>query len=302
MGKKNGRGDKCCLLRDYGFALDGMKLARVFPTKTSMSPTDEDVFFGEPPLFKVDYDEVHISVTFTWDIPKANKLAAAWRNVCDNVKVGGPAIGSYAGEFVPGLYLRRGITITSRGCPHNCAFCFVPKREGGLRELEIRPGNVIQDNNILACSPQHLDKVFKMLDGQRAIEFKGGLEARRITPEIARRLSQLRIKSLWLACDARQAIPGLRRAVSVLQSAGFNRNKLYVYVLCGKDMVEEEDRLRQVYEAGALPFAQLYRDKEGGIEYGLEWRQFARRWSRPAATKAYMKQVYCRESAERWSK
>ena len=51
-----------------------MKIARVFPAKTSMSPTDPLAFFGPPTLEAIaaEPEAVHISVTFSWDIPKAD--------------------------------------------------------------------------------------------------------------------------------------------------------------------------------------------------------------------------------------
>ena len=54
-----------------------MKIARVFPTKTSMSPDDPLAFFGPPTLDAIaaEPDEVHISVTFSWDLEKADELS-----------------------------------------------------------------------------------------------------------------------------------------------------------------------------------------------------------------------------------
>ncbi|MBR3622025.1 MAG: hypothetical protein IKN43_01580 [Selenomonadaceae bacterium] len=52
------------------------KIIRVFPRKTSFSPTDEYAFFGEPPfeIFIPAHDEVHIVVIFTWDIERGRQL------------------------------------------------------------------------------------------------------------------------------------------------------------------------------------------------------------------------------------
>jgi hypothetical protein len=265
-----------------------MKIARVFPTKTSMTPTDQDAYFGPPDLFTPQYDEVHISCVFTWDKKKAQDLFLEWGSKAPHVKIGGPACGDPGEEFVPGMYLRPGITITSRGCPNSCWFCHVPKREGKLRELEIKPGNIIQDNNFLACSIAHRRKVYEMLKTQRQICFKGGLEASRITTHEAEILRGLRIKELWLACDTKQAIEKLRHACEILHSAGFTQNHLRCFVLIGGNMAEAEARLRAVYEAGALPFAQLYQPEEK-VEYHRGWKTFARTWSRPAAYKTKIK-------------
>jgi hypothetical protein len=254
-----------------------------------MSPDDSHAYFSNPP-FNVCYKEVHISVVFTWDIAKAISLMKNWQKCCQILKMGGPAFDDRGGEFVAGKYLKRGITITSRGCPHKCSFCLASKREGGIRELPIVEGNIIQDNNILACSESHIDKVFKMLERQTAIEFKGGLEARLVTPEMADRLRGLKIKSLWLACDTAGALPVTKRAISVLQKVGFTLNHIYCYVLIGKDRHEEKRRLEEIFAAGAIPFAQLYRNEADDIQYSQEWRSFQRRWSRPAIIKSKQKQ------------
>ena len=105
-----------------------MRIARVFPTKTSMSPTDPLAFFGAPTLDAIaaEPDEVHISVTFSWDLEKADELYYQWEMLGVPVEVGGPAFGDRMSEtFTPGMYLKEGMTITSRGCPKDCWFCDV---------------------------------------------------------------------------------------------------------------------------------------------------------------------------------
>ena len=69
-----------------------MSIARVFPTKTSMVPTDKDAYFDAPDMFTPQYDEVHVSVTFTWDIQKAKYLAHQWFDKAPKVLIGGVAI------------------------------------------------------------------------------------------------------------------------------------------------------------------------------------------------------------------
>src|SRR5271169_4780483 len=101
------------------------RLARVFPRKTKASPDDELAFFGPPDMF-AEADEVHVAVTFTADIPKAERLAEDWRRVAP-VKIGGVALGDPGCEFIPGRYIKPGYTFTSRGCPRRCWFCGVWK-------------------------------------------------------------------------------------------------------------------------------------------------------------------------------
>ena len=256
-----------------------MKIARVFPSRTSMTPTDQDAYFTEPKLNTPMYDEVHISCQFTWDIQKAQDLAIQWRRH-GKVRIGGVAIDGESDQpFMAGMYLKNGVTITSRGCPNKCSFCMVRK---GLIEFEDFPeGNIIQDNNILACSDRHWQLVMSMLKKQRGIEFKGGLEKYRITTKIAEDLRGLSIKTLWLACDQTNGIEPLRKAVNILLKAGFTRSHLYCYVLIGDNAKENIRRLREVWKIGCMPFAQLFKNKENSIEYPRSWRRFARRWSKP---------------------
>src|SRR5688572_29211144 len=91
------------------------RIARVFPRRNKATPNDDMAFFGPPDMF-VEADEVHVDVTFTADIPKAEKLAEEWRHVAP-VKVSGVAYDDVGLEFTPGKYIKRGYTFTSRGCP-----------------------------------------------------------------------------------------------------------------------------------------------------------------------------------------
>ena len=266
-------------------------IIRVFPTQTDQTPLDNYTFFDGPDhLWIPSHKEIHVSCTFTWDKPKAEQLTESWKGKAP-VKLGGPAYEDPGGNFVPGMYSRRGITYTSRGCPNNCSFCFVPKREGKIRELTITEGNEIQDNNFLACRKDHRRKVYDMLRTQKAIRFVGGLEAGRLTDWDIEEMQKLRIKELWLACDSKGAIRISTRVIRKLSQAGFKRDKIRCYALIGDDMEENESRLRAIFEAGAKPFAQLYQPEQP-IEYSKEWKQFARTWSRPAATAAHMKKVH----------
>lgn len=263
-----------------------MSIARVFPTRTSLTPTDENAYYDVPDLFTPNYDEVHISVTFTWDIKKVERLRNEWSRK-GKVIVGGVAIdGESVEPFKAGMYLKNGVTITSRGCPNSCSFCQVNK--GRLIEFDEFPeGNIVNDNNILATSDRHWDLVISMLKKQRRIEFMGGLEARRLTVKRMDDIRGLKIHRLFFACDSHGAIKSLEKIAPMLN--GFHRNKLQCYVLCGKDIGEETERLERVYDLGFLPFAQLYRDRDNSIQYSKEWKQFARRWSRPAIIKSMMK-------------
>ena len=264
-----------------------MKIARVFPRRTSATPDDELAFVGDPPLFLPDVDEVHVSCTFTWDRTEAERLAAAWRAQGYPVKVGGPAYGSPAEEFTPGLYLKQGLTVTSRGCIRRCPFCFVPEREGPLRLLPIQPGWDIMDNNLLACPREHIEAVLDMLERQpRAARFTGGIDARLCEPWFAKRLGGMRVQILYTAFDHPSARPHVERAVAMLRSAGLTQRQVGCYVLVGHQgdtLAAAEERLERVFRTGGTPFAMYYRPAEDRrTRIPQEWSRFVRRWSRPA--------------------
>lgn len=260
-----------------------MKIARVFPTRTSMTPDDADAYVGYPDLFTPHYDMAYISVCFTWDKWRAEELRREWSLMADEVKVGGPAYDDKGGLFESGLFTKKGVTITSRGCSNRCPFCFVWKREGSITELPIVEGNIIQDNNFTACSRSHIDKVFEMLKGQRQISFRGGLESARIDDYFVDKLRSVRVAEMWLAYDHDNADKPLNRAVNRL-SKYFKRDKIRCYVLIGykDDTIEKaEIRLRKAWDIGTKPFAMLYRDEQNSL-HTKEWRQFQRKWARPA--------------------
>jgi len=261
-------------------------LLRVFPRRTKATPRDDYAVVGDPQLFTpTDIDEVHISVAFTWDIPEAERLAHVWGRIAP-VKMGGPALGTRGEEFVGGKYIREGYTITSRGCPNKCWFCTVWRRDGHIvRELPIVDGWNILDDNILACSEQHIRQVFAMLKRQdRKAEFTGGLEAKRLKPWHCELLADLKPRQMFFAYDTPDDWEPLVEASKLLGEHGIlNRTQCRCYVLMGwqgDTMEKAEQRLEDVLSLGIFPMAMLYRDHKG--ETDIEWRRFQRLWARPA--------------------
>ena len=262
-----------------------MRIIRVFPRRTKATPTDDLSYFGPPDLF-AEADEVHISVTFTYDLQRAERLAEQWRPVAQ-VKIGGPATGMRGEKFTPGMYLKKGYVITSRGCPNRCWFCSVWKREGQeVRELPITEGWNVLDDNLLACSDEHIKAVFAMLKRQRkAPQFTGGLEAARMRPWVATALKDLKPKQLFFAYDTPDDLEPLYIAGAMLLNVGFTKEShaLRCFVLCGypKDTISEaKARMLDAIAAGFTPMAMLWRDGEGKTD--REWRKFQRLWARPA--------------------
>lgn len=263
----------------------GMMVARVFPRRTKATPTDALAFTEGPGMFPPDVDAVHVSVTFTYDMARAEQLALEWERVAP-VSIGGPATGMRGEGFVPGMYLKPGYVITSRGCPNRCWFCSVWKRDGHeVRTLPICDGWNVLDDNLLACPEEHIRAVFAMLKRQdRKAEFTGGLEAARLKPWHVDLMADLKPKRAFFAYDTPEDWEPLVEASRMLGDAGLTRGRaMRAYVLIGwpRDTMEAADRrLRDTLALGIWPMAMLWRDKCGKTD--RTWRRFQRLWARPA--------------------
>lgn len=266
------------------------RLVRVFPRRTKATPNDALAYVGLPDLF-AEADEVHISVSFTYDKAIAEQLAEAWRWVAP-VKLGGVAYGDDSLEFIPGRYVKPGYTITSRGCPRRCWFCGVWKKWPTPNLLPIIDGWNILDDNLLACPRHHVEAVFAMLRRQgRRVEFTGGLEALALEDYQVDLLASLTPRpNMFFAYDPGDAFETLQSAARRLLEAGFTpqSHRLRCYVLIGfpKDSFgAAEARLEQILGLGMTPMAMLWRPETPSQERHRpppEWRAFQRRWARPA--------------------
>lgn len=269
--------------------MDVKKIARAFPRKTSATPDDDLAFIGVPTrklVDSVDCDEVHVSVTWTYDIPKAEQIAHAWERNGATVKIGGPAFGDRMGDFTPGLYIKKGYTFTSRGCPNHCWFCsVVAAAHGTIRELPIQDGWNILDDNVLATSEEHFKGVIEMLKHQdHKPVWTGGIEAKILKPWQAKLMKEARTQRLYCAYDTPDDYEPLVEAGKIFRDAGFTvaSHTLCCYCLIGYkgDTFEKaEKRLTDTIRAGFMPYAMLYRDKDGNVD--PEWRKFQREWCRP---------------------
>ena len=264
------------------------KIARVFPRKTAASPDDELCFFGPPPMLTLpEIDEVHISVTFTYDKKIAEDLAFQWESVGVPIRLGGPAYDDPAkGQFVPGMYLKKGYVITSRGCNNRCWFCGAWRREGKLRELEINDGWDVLDNNLLQCSEGHIRAVFDMLKRQPVKpKFTGGLEAKQLKPWHCQLLKEAKAQRMYFAYDTPDDYEPLVVAGKMLREAGITAQSHVASCYCligykGDTFDKATERLEQTIKAGFMPYAMLFRDQSGKTD--SEWEKFQRDWLRPA--------------------
>lgn len=265
-----------------------MKILRIFPRKTTATPFDENVRINKIPCLFDEADNIKISVTFTWDIPKAEFLYNQWKYVAP-CEIGGVAYGSTGDEFEPGFYLKKGYTITSRGCNNKCWFCSVWKREPEIKELKIKDGWIIQDDNLLACSDQHIKSVFEMLKRQpQPAKFSGGIEAKILKPWHIDLFNSIKINSLFFAYDTPDDLEPLIYAGNLLKDININydNRKARCYVLIGypgDTLTKAEKRIKETVKAGFFPFAMLYKNNKGEV-INSDWSKFQRQYANPILT------------------
>jgi len=157
----------------------------------------------------------------------------------------------------------------TRGCPNNCPFCIVSKKEGrishkvaDLSEFWRGQKNIeLLDANLLACKDKN-DLLYQLIDSKARVDFKQGLDARFITEETAELLAKVKIKVIHFAFDLikneKQILKGLKIWGDV---SPISRREQTVYILTNYNTTFEEDyyRVKKVRELGFNPDVRIYR-------------------------------------------
>ena len=234
----------------------------------------------------VHYDRAYLSKVFTFTPDFGYAINA------DEIITGGTGYKNYSSlpsdvETMPPDYsiypsYKRAIGFLTRGCVRHCRWCVVPRKEGTIRpeatwEQIKRPDSreiVFLDNNVLA-SGHGLEQIGRMGGEPVWVDFNQGLDARLITPKGAKLLARLHwIRFVRMSCDTSAMLPVVEQAVAYLREAGIAKSRLWAYVLV-EDVEDAHRRVLALEKMGVLPFAQPYRDYDGG-EPTNEQKAFAR--------------------------
>ena len=155
----------------------------------------------------------------------------------------------------------------TRGCPRNCGFCIVGKKEGlcskqvadlsefwrGQKEIKLL------DPNLLACK-NHEKILQQLIDSNATIDFTQGLDIRLVNADNIKLLNQIKVKRLHFAWDnPKQDLTKCFKLFS-----GHTKIKDYarkaVYVLTNFNSTLDEDLLRiyTLRDLGYAPYVMIY--------------------------------------------
>lgn len=215
---------------------------------------------------------LRVSVPFTWNLPHVRAGLRQRSFFWDRAEVGGPAVDLLPGFFAgldhvavghdcPGVLQRVNpdATRTTTGCTRRCDFCGIGTGKiepGGLRELDDWPNRpVLCDNNLLAASDAHVERVLARLIGLGVADFNQGLDARLLRREHAEMISRIKAPMVRLALDRDGIREEWEAAFGLLRSSGLALNKIRSYCLVGHrdDPDEAWARLEWVKSHGVDP-------------------------------------------------
>ncbi|MDX9893881.1 MAG: hypothetical protein RBS34_00445 [Desulfofustis sp.] len=190
-----------------------------------------------------------VSIPFTWELPgvlgKLHQRSMWW----DDAIVGGPAVELMPGFFFGLDYVREGhycpgvlqrvnpmATRTTVGCVRRCGFCAIGtgRIEGEYLELSNWPDlPVICDNNLLAASKAHFDRVIDRLVVHGWADFNQGVDSRLLTDYHAARLAEIKKPTIRLALDHMDYRDKWQHAFDRLRAAGIAKAHISSYCLIG---------------------------------------------------------------------
>lgn len=243
---------------------------------------------------------IYLSVVFSWHLQRAYQRAVWYRSQGYYVRAGGPAVDLHpdvlAGIAITSLPVSAlsrhnpRATFTTRGCIRKCPFCAVPIIEGDLVELaDWEPKPIVCDNNLLAASRAHFNRVIDRLKGIKRVDFNQGLDARLLTQHHAERLAELDLFAVRLAWDDTRLESRFMRAFETLRAVGIPKRGIRVYILIGFNDNPQDAlyRLETVRGLGATPYPMRYQplDAQRRNEYVApnwthrELTRFVRYWS-----------------------
>lgn len=233
-----------------------------------------------------NYDRVYASKTFSFtddidadSVVQADEIIKGGTGYCISVENGKEIFDKSKNIPLPNeiehiypdynLYpeYKYAVGFLTRGCPRNCGFCVVGKKEGlcseqvsdlsefwcGQKEIKLL------DPNILACK-NHEKILIRLAESGAKIDFTQGLDIRLTSPENIRLLNRINAPVLHFAWDnPKQDLTEYFKRFSQYTKIKSYRNKI-VYVLTNFNSTLDEDlyRIYTLRDLGYSPYVMIY--------------------------------------------
>lgn len=250
------------------------------------------------------FDKAYISVLFTKNKEKAEDLANMYpsyeiggtgyslhKNLPDEIESMSPDYNLYKTEDIFKRISGRvgkkenilvkaqeiadaGVAFLSRGCINTekiCPWCAVPVKEGSLRRvasisesLNPRSNKLILLDNSLLANPDALDILQELIDRKITVDITQGFDIRRLTPDLALKLSQVRHwRSLHYSWDIVKSEQSIFNGIRTL-SEFVSKSRQMCYLLCGfnTEFPEDMERVKRLHAEGVRPYVMLYQPLE----------------------------------------
>lgn len=178
----------------------------------------------------------------------------------------------------------------TRGCIRKCPWCIVPKKEGLIHPyMDIeevtheRKTAILMDNNILA-SDYGLEQIEKIIKLGKRVDFNQAMDARLVTPEIAKLLAQVKWVNNYMrfGCDTAGQVSHCERAMEMIDGYGYKGGYMLYTMLHGElgECYERVSHWRDAkYHNRVCCQSQPMLDLTSQIQHIPQWQKDMARWS-----------------------
>lgn len=175
----------------------------------------------------------------------------------------------------------------TRGCPRNCGFCVVGKKEGicseqvadlsefwrGQKEVKLL------DPNVLACK-NHEKLLQQLAESKARVDFTQGLDIRLTTPDNIRLLNDVKTSMIHFAWDnpKQDLTPYFKQFSKCTSLKSYTKKSVYVLTNYNSTLDEDLYRIYTLRDLGYSPYVMIYQKETAPKEIRRLQRWCNCRW------------------------
>lgn len=190
----------------------------------------------------------------------------------------------------------------TRGCPNNCRWCVVPRKEGQIKAYRtwrdlVRQDTdklVLMDNNILACE-YGIKQLEELSESNYQVDLNQGMDARLVNDSIAEILARIKwIRFIRFSCDQKSQVDPIKNTIDLLGKYGVRPYRIFIYLLVTKDIQDAADRVEALKRYKAINlYAQTERNERLGIMPDVAQLEFQQRYIYGGCYRSETWREYC---------